>query len=390
MVSSYLPYPLLSGGQVRLYNLLKELKEKGHKVTLVCEKRDYEGEDDIDQVRKVCQDVFVVKRRKQWSIGNIIKAASSQKPFLIVGHTNSDMKRIIKDLLDKEKFDLIHVETFYVFQNLPSTDIPVVLVEHNIEHLVYKRYTQKAPLILRPLLYYDVAKIKKMEEKFWKKATKLVAVSNIEKSQMNRDDVYVVPNGVDTEKFNFKREKSTDNLILFIGDFKWIQNRDSVSWIIKNVWPKIEEKIKKDKLVATLWIVGKRIPENLKSLKRNGIVFDENAPVETERIFQKAFALLAPIRIGGGTSFKILESMSTGLPVLTTNLGNEGIGAKPGFDLIIADDEDSFANSLMNLLEDKKYYDEVSKNARKFIEENYDWKSISIKLENVYKEAVRT
>jgi len=50
-------------------------------------------------------------------------------------------------------------------------------------------------------------------------------------------------------------------------------------------------------------------------------MFDENAPDETWKIYHRSDILLSPITVGGGTSYKILESMATGLPVVTTILG---------------------------------------------------------------------
>src|SRR4051812_17649149 len=66
LVSSYLPYPLHSGGQVRLYNLIKELSAK-HEITLICEKRSHQTAEDISEMAKICKKVITVPRRKQWS-----------------------------------------------------------------------------------------------------------------------------------------------------------------------------------------------------------------------------------------------------------------------------------------------------------------------------------
>src|SRR6185503_4426889 len=137
MVSSYLPYPLHSGGQVRLYNLIKELSDE-HEITLICEKRIHQTAKDVQEVEKICKKVITVDRHKQWTLKNIAKSAFSPNSFLTTGHTHSKMQHVIKEELKKVKFDLIHVETFYVMQNLPVTSLPVVLVDHNIEYKVYK------------------------------------------------------------------------------------------------------------------------------------------------------------------------------------------------------------------------------------------------------------
>lgn len=383
MVSSYLPYPLLNGGNIRLYNLLKYLS-KLHEITLVCEKREYQSQSDIDEVGKVCKKVITVPRNKQWSVKNILKTAFSLDPFLVVGHTNKDMQRILKDELEKNQYDLIHVETSYVFQNLPKVSIPVILVEHNIEHLVYKRYVDKAPFFLKPLLTLDVLKLKLKEKSFWRKATKLVAVSEAEKNIMNA--YIVVPNGADIERFRLKdldlALKDSERLMLFIGDFRWVQNRDAIEWIIKDIWPEI----KSQNLPVKLWVVGRRIPDKIKNLTSDpNVIFDENAPADTYKIYEKAYVLLSPIRVGGGSSFKILEAMSCGLPVLTTNLGAEGIGAKDRVNILIAENSKGFTSSISELLKDTNLYKQIALSGRNFVVENYSWDGIAKKLNSLYK-----
>lgn len=394
VVSSYLPYPLFSGGHVRLYNILKQLSENND-LTLICEKRDYQSQKEIGELNKICKEVITVDRRKQWSIVNILKTAFSLYPFLLIGHRSLEMEKKIKDILDKEKFDLIHVETFYVMQNLPKTNLPVVLTEHNIEYLVYKRFADKAFIFVKPFLYLDILKIKYWENKFWKKATKLIAVSEEEKKLMKRKDVVVVQNGVDEKNLTiksagwrtkFKQQKK----ILFIGDFKWLQNRDAVGWILKKIWPLVNAKVKalNEKVDLKLWIVGRQIPDEIKKIEGENVIFDENAPKETADIYNQADLLLAPIRIGGGTSFKILESMACGIPVITTKLGIEGIDATDGKEVLVAETEEDLASLVFEIIFNDNAYEKLTKSARKLIEEKYTWSAIVKKLERVYQSAL--
>jgi glycosyltransferase involved in cell wall biosynthesis len=392
MVASYLPYPLFSGGHIRLYNLMKNLTENGHEITLICEKRDYQTKSDVENLEKISSKVIAFDRKKQWSPKNILNSGFSTKSFLSVGHSLPEMKSAIQNELNSRAYDLIHIETYYVYQNVPETLIPQVLVEHNIEYLVYKRYVEKAPIIARPFLSIDVVKMKKEEKYFWKKATKLIAVSPQEKGLMGREDTVVVANGVDIKKFDIKRNiktKDEEKRILFIGDFKWIQNKDAVEWIIKSIWPSVLKKTKARGINVKFWVVGKRIPKFLLDMADSSIIFDENAPAQTEEIYKKADLLLAPIRIGGGTSFKILESMATGLPVLTTALGNEGINGKEGEDMIIAEKPEEYVSKILELLEKPDEYKKISDNSRDFVKKNFDWKNISLKLEDVYRSAVK-
>jgi len=393
MVSSYLPYPLISGGHVRLYNILKILS-RNHQITLVCEKRSYQGKEDIAEVGKFCKEIIIIDRKKQWSINNIIKTGFSKYPFLITGHTFFQMKKNIEEILKKEKFDLIHVETFYVMQNLPKTSIPIVLAEHNIEYLVYKRFRDEAPFFVRPFLNIDIFKLKKIEEESWRKASVVVTVSNQDKKniQSKNNNVFVVPNGVDINKFQISNRKSqttsNEKTVLFIGDFRWVENRDAARIILKEIWPAIESKIHSSELRVKLWVVGKNIPDSIKKLGTDRVVFDENAPSETSKIYERADLLLAPIRIGGGTSFKILEAMASGVAVVTTRLGAIGIGAKDRKEVIIADDNQEFADNVIEVLNNKNLYGKIAENARSFVEEKYNWENITKELEKAYRSVV--
>lgn len=400
LVSSFLPYPLTSGGHIRLYNLLKQLSKR-HSVTLICEKRSYQTQGDIECVEKVCEKVFYVERKKQWSFSNILRTGLSAYPFLLVGHTSLEMTHVTAQELERNAYDLIHVETSYVMQNLPPINIPIVLAEHNIEYFVYRRFVTSVPFFIKPLLLFDIMKLKYWEEHFWERVTKLVAVSEEEKKLMGREDVVVVPNGVDLTKFiiqnsEFRIDKK-EKRVLFIGDFRWVQNKDAVEWILREIWPVINGKWKMEnkhslslrdgKLI--LWVVGRKIPDSIKTLTTDkNVIFDENASEDTLEIFKKADVLLAPIRVGGGTSFKILEAMASGVLVVTTPLGIEGIEAQHNKEVLVGDNAESLASHILKVLQDEELSRDISKNARKLIEEKYDWEIIVKKLEEVYQSVI--
>ena len=342
MITPYLPYPLVSGGQIRTYNLLKNLSKK-YQITLVSFVRNLEEKKHLAQLEKYCQGVYSVLRRPAWSWQNIVLSTFSHLPFLISIYYSFTAKGIIRKLLEEENFNLIHAETFYVMPNIPKTDIPVILVEQTIEYLVYDHFVKTAPIILRPVLSWDVAKIKLWERHFWRKAAKVVATSQTDAAFMRKLvpslDVEIIPNGVDVEFFSQKiKIRKAAPTVLFVGNFKWLQNREAVQFLIKQIWPKILTKISS----ANLWIVGKNPTPVIKNLANSKILIDDK--VEDIRFaYQNSNVLLAPIFGPGGTRYKILEAMASALPVVTTKTGIEGIPVSGGKEVLIGEDSQKLA-----------------------------------------------
>jgi hypothetical protein len=146
MLTPYLPYPLLSGGQIRTYNLLKSLSDK-HDITLFSLIKDSSEEKYLPELEKFCSTVKVFKRTSSpWALRNIIRAGFTLYPFLVTRNLVDETKAAVENEIALHHYDLIHAETFYMMPNIPKTDIPVILVEQTIEYLGYLSYASKSTL----------------------------------------------------------------------------------------------------------------------------------------------------------------------------------------------------------------------------------------------------
>ena len=117
-VSAVLPYPLHSGGQIRIYNLLKQLSKR-HSITLVSFIRD-EREREMVRNLAFCHDVHVILRGRVWQPKYIIGAILGKFPLLLATYHHRKMQQLITDLLGSGRFDLVHIEPFYVWPSLPK------------------------------------------------------------------------------------------------------------------------------------------------------------------------------------------------------------------------------------------------------------------------------
>lgn len=387
MLTPYLPYPLLTGGQTRSYNLIKRLSSLEHKITLFCLVKNGSDRKYVGELEKFCESVQVFQRsEKPWTIKNIIRTGFSFYPFLVIRNWAKGEEEAIENKLILEKFDLIHAETFYVMPHIPKTNVPILLVEQTIEYLVYRHFADgfKLPLI-KQLLYIDVMKMKYWELKYWQRAKRVVAMSEDDKksmlNQIPKLDVDIVPNGVDSQFFGQRiAGRSNKPIILYLGNFTWLQNREAVEVLVKKIWPKILLKLPN----CQLWIIGKDAKGFFANFESNKVRVGE--VIDVREVYQSASVLVAPIYGGGGTRYKNLEAFASGLPVVTTSIGIRGTDAKDGEEVVIRDTPETITQAAVELLADKKLYEKIARNAKKMVEDKYDWDPIAQKLSQIYQE----
>lgn len=387
MITPYLPYPLVSGGQIRTYNLLKNLSQK-HEITLASFIRDPQEENYLKELKPYCKKVILFKRRKAWSPLNIMLSAITPYPFLVSIYYGISVKKKIQKELEEQKYDLIHAETFYVMPNIPKTNVPILLVEQVIEYLVYQRFVESLPkyaYLLKLPLMFDVAKIKIWERNYWKKAKRLAAMSEEDKKFiLNFDknlEVDVVANGVDVDFFaKTKKEKTKHPTVLFVGNFKWLPNRDATKFLVKEIWPEILNKMPS----ARLWIVGRNPPKDILAYGKENINVDANVE-DIRTAYGLSDVLLAPIRNGRGTKYKILEAMATKTPIVGTRLAIEGINIENGREAYVASNAQELAQKTVEVLKNPQIGKKLAENAYSLVARDYNWPKISAKLDEVYR-----
>ena len=389
MLTPYLPFPDSSGGQIRSYNLIKGLSKK-HKITLFSLIKDDSERKFIPELEKYCVKVKVFKRSKSpWTLRNILLTGFGPYPFLVIRNLSPYETKAVQEEITQVDYDLIHAETFYVMPHIPETKTPILLVEQTIEYLVYKHYVEgiKNP-ILRSLLSIDVAKLKYWETKFWKKADGVVAVSESDRKEMLKLvpdlKVNLVPNGVNLDFFKEKDSwRSPEPKILFIANFKWLQNVEAAELLLKEVFPRVHAKSFK----AKVWVVGQHIPEEILKYKSENIIIDNLSEDDQEGIrnaYYESSVFVSPLRGPGGTRLKHLAAMAAKLPLVTTSVGAEGLGAADGREVIIRDTSKEIADATLRILEDEKLAKEIAENARKLVEQKFSWYKMGEYLDKIY------
>ncbi len=388
MLTPYLPFPLVSGGQIRTYNLLKHLS-KHHDITLFSLIKDESERSYLSELQTYCKKIVLFKRTKNpFVLRNILLAGFSPYPFVVTRNLPLGMKKAVQAELGQEKYDLIHAETFYMMPNIPPTRVPIILAEQTIEYLGYQDYMKKANLFLRPILKIDIAKIKYWERYFWNKADKLITMSEEDKNFIEKElgrpqNISVVANGVDLEFFSkVKKNLPLNPTVLFVGTFKWLPNIEAVDEIVTKIWPLVQQKLPQ----ARLKIVGFSPTDKIQGYAQDPTIEVLGGIDDIRRAFATSHMLLAPIRSGKGTRYKVLEAMITGTPVVATTLAAEGLDLKNGRNVLISDTSGELAEATVRLLKNVDLQKKLGTAGQKIVRAGYSWDTIAEELDKVYKE----
>ena len=386
MVTPYLPYPPASGGQIRTFNLLKYLSKKNDIILVSLYKTDQEKKY-VSHLEEYCEKVYLCKRSENpWQPSNILRSVFSLQPFLIVRNFSPEARKVIETLLQEHEFDVIHSETFYVMPHIPETTVPTLLVEQTIEFRVYQHFIETLPWFFKLFLSLDISKLRYSEKHYWKKATLVATVSDLDRTIVSNIEPtinpIVIPNGAgedmlvpSLEKKDFKEVK-----LLFQGNFSWLQNVEAADYLINEIYPILKKRFPKIKLI----IAGQHAKKIEKTGDVSYVTIGNDDAGTVKRLYTEATIFIAPIFGPGGTRLKILAAMASGLPVISTKTGVEGLDVKEGRDVLFANTPQKFAEKIGKILSDKRLYNQIRENAWELVKKKYNWEKIAQRLEVAY------
>ena len=276
---------------------------------------------------------------------------------------DSDCKKIfyMEDILSKRYKRQI--------QALNSSTNIVGYYHKNLPALLQKMLSSM--FIKKQVLKLEISRTEKAEEYYSKLYDKVVFVSKIETEEFNKhygtDKAVTVSLGVDFKYFSQNLNiKKIPNKAVFIGNIETPSNADSIRMIAKDILP-LCKSLKSFMCIGNCPNEMEAEFEGIEKISFTGKVDDLRPYAEEGMVF------LAPLAYGTGIKTKILEAMAMGLPVVTNSIGAEGIWAENGKYWIVSDDPKEIAMHVDELMNSQQKCNEIGQNAKKFIEENFQW-----------------
>ncbi len=394
-LSTRSPYPLISGHSLRTYHIMRGAAKR-HNVTLVTHiQLDEElKSENLDHLKSICKAVYPYRIPADASkfklVSALIKNLFSLKPFVAQKYDFSLMRRKIQEILKKGNIDLVHVDMLPLsaYEN-EFSEIPKILVNHNVESLrLFRWYQNEKNIVKRIYLGIQYIKLKAFERIAMRKFDCCVAVSEIDRNILKamgvESKIVVVPNGTDTNFFKPLGRSKIEKSVLWIGHMDVHTNLDAVLYFMRDIYPVLKMKCPDVRVI----FVGTSPPKEIieaekrdKNIKTTGFVDDIRPYLDEAKV------LMVPIRIGSGTRLKILDSMAMGKAIVSTSVGCEGLNVTDGKDISIGDTPEDFADRVVHLLNNPKQRERLQRNARD-LARTYDWELIEEKQEAVYRHAI--
>lgn len=376
MITIELPYPPTSGGRMKSWNMIKYLSKR-HDTSLACIIK--YGTQDIETFKKAIDLQYFFYQEASHNVrsaGNLIKSYMAGIPINVYRNKQPTLARQISQVADD--FDVILLDHFESAQFVPASfKGKVVFHAHNATYLMWERFTRSdAALSYRIATAIETSRIKRYERDLCHRADIVFASPN------DIDDLAAI--GADRSKCRVTYHlgddsqlalpdmvfEETSKQLLYVGTLNWEANIDGLLWFFESIWPEVLEK---DPDIV-LKIVGKNpdpslieAAKDLKNIEFTGFVDD------LEPLFKHSRLFLAPLRFGSGIKVKVLNAMCRGIPVVTTDVGAEGLEVTSGEHLAIANEAESMASCIVTLMQDKAQWDHLATHSRQIIKDKYNW-----------------
>jgi glycosyltransferase involved in cell wall biosynthesis len=393
IVDEEIPYPPITGKRLRTFKLLIRLARR-HRITYFCHRNADPQEARLARmlfhdhnIEPIMVDRAVPAKSGPGFYLRLAANLLSPLPYSVATHRSAQMEAAIHAYAAANPVDVWQCEwTPYaaVLKGLPG--VRRLIMAHNVESVIWKRYHQhESNRLRRWYIKKQWRKFEQFEQDAFAQADGVVAVSSEDASmiaaQLGGCQVDVVDNGVDTDYFRPLGNQREAGRILFLGSLDWRPNLDAVRLLVDQVFPIVTRHIGTAKLV----IVGRHPPVWLGRLIAGRPNIQLHADVADVRPYLGECGVMAvPLRIGGGSRLKILEALASGLPVVSTRIGAEGLRLMSGQHLTVVEEIGQMGDALVNAIRNPGPALTMAERGRAFVLDSYGWDVLAGKLERIW------
>jgi glycosyltransferase involved in cell wall biosynthesis len=365
------PYPVIGGDKLRIYHLCRVLSRRFSLTLLsMCESGDemhaaLPDDGVFDRVERV----FLSRRR---SYLNTLLALPTRTPLQVAYYRSRAFAAAVTRLLPSHDGAFVHLVRCAEY--VRKSDKPRVLEMTDAISLNYSRVKQlrRARGLKSRVFGIEAKRLLDYERTIVDDFDLSVLVSRTDRDYLfpgqPAKKVMVCSNGVDLSGLPYTARSMASRILIFIGDMRTVQNQDMCHYFAEAVLPLLRKRA--DYRFRIVGSIAPALAERFRAY--DGVDVTGRVESVAQAAFDGAIGV-CPMRIGAGVQNKILEYMALGLPVVTTSLGHEGLGAQSGRDLLIADTPEEFVDRIEQLVADEAAAVEMTARARAFVEHEHGW-----------------
>lgn len=372
------PHSRVIGGPIIIYNRVKYLSLK-HRVSLIAFADNPTAEQE-ESVARFCEDMVLVppppgrspaRRARDYLFGPV-------PPYFMFCHSD-EMYAGLREMVARLRYDVIISEysmvAQYLYRNPDLAGIKRVMSVHECYYLARRKVLKVQGLSgegFAALLH--LKGLKGFEFDMYADADRVLTLTAEGREELLAVrpglGISVVPHGVDVERFHPGERGGGPPTVMFLGNYPHDPNRDAVIYFGTRVWPQVKRRVPG----ARFLVVGRGPTEDMLALAAGDPSIVITGQVDDVYPYlRESDAFVCPVRLGGGFRGKVLEAMASGVPVVSTRLGAEGLPARDRENILLADSPGELAEGTIRLLEDRQLAGRIAAGARKLVVEDYSW-----------------
>lgn len=363
-VSPWYLFPTDVGGKLRTVAILKHLKRMHFSITLLSPAPgDGQPRDEIESVCDRFVEWPTVQRGPLFNLSRMRHIVSAL-PIPVATDVWEPARRVIREAL-AENPDVVVVDFAHTHVLMPGrVDPPCVMFTHNVEAEIFERHAAQAADMFKRLVWRNQHhKMLRYEGEVLRCYDQIVTVSErdteifCKRYGLTRERVREIPTGIDMDGYDCRIEPkpvaADAGRLVFTAAMSSAANIDAVEWFMDDVWPVLTARRPKLEMV----VVGRNPPGRLISkAKSKGInwTFTGSVP-SVEPYVHDSDVFAIPLRVGGGTRLKVVEAIAMGAPIVSTDIGVEGIDLEPDRHYVRANTPQEFADGVDRMLADPDF-----------------------------------
>jgi polysaccharide biosynthesis protein PslH len=372
------PYPPKEGGPIAMYNLAEGLIHAGHNVDVlaISTKKFFVDSSELPEDYQKTTSFSSVYINTSIRITDAFLNLFSSKSYHVQRFDSEEMHKRLSTILQKNKFDLILLETIYVCPYIDTirkySDARIVLRAHNIEHLIWKRIAASEKNPLKKLyLSYLAKKLKKYEDRILNTVDGIACISEIDTNFLKTSGITIpvetVPFGMIVPESKKTYKPSTNLTFFHFGSMDWIPNQDGIKWFLEYCMPKMAREFPNNKIC----LAGRNMPPWVNHYKYQNLYIIGEV-INAFEFIDSHDIMFVPLFSGSGVRIKIIEGMALGKVIISTTIGAEGINYTEGENILIADTPEQFVEKFKYCIDNPECCKKIGENASALIKEQHN------------------